>query len=458
MPYYKFTRNDIFRNEIETHPQCDFLFHNGKTYFNREQPKVGVNDDLHPRYVTHVGNNPVGNEHGGYISLYELNVDRNESEHTYDAETDTGKATMIYPFITKDGSLMSFKTVSTSAFQSFSYGAIMSSSYPLSATIATEHYYESGAFGQLEDCPGDVRRRIVALKNTLNYYTYLSPSFSYDHYDTEELQLVSIPSIFFGSSIDKGSVSLKLYYTGSLVAELTDFKRDGELVQTYPEVSPYNPLQQHKDYGKVAGVVLYNEGFVVLTGDWDLHSETCSWLHCPDCDTVENNLDQPSPPRWIYFANEGDAGDPYGIGGPVLPDDCTPPGGGFGGGVGGTLCPDWAWSMTFEGTNYIPVLTMLTHAPKGELNHSNNPTFIQFGQNEVPEVSNDEFIEKSELTINNTVKTPYNNPNGHFQKQTWISKVGIYDKDKNLIGIAKLATPVKKTEEREFTFKLKLDF
>ena len=247
MPYYKFTRNDIFRNEVETYPRCDFLFHNGKIYFNREQPQVGVMDETHPRYITHVGNNPTGNEHGGYLSLYELNIDRNESEHDYDAETDTGDARMIYPFITKDGSLLSFNTVSTSAFQSFSYGAIMSSSYPLSATVDSEHYYQSGAFGELASCPGDERRRIVALKNTLNYYTYLNPHYAYDQWDNEELQLVSVPSIFFGSSIRKGSVSLKLYYTGSLVAELTDYKKNGELVQTYPEVSPYNPLQTHKD-------------------------------------------------------------------------------------------------------------------------------------------------------------------------------------------------------------------
>ena len=45
----------------------------------------------------------------------------------------------------------------------------------------------------------------------------------------------------------------------------------------------------------------------------------------------------------------------------------------------------------------------------------------------------------------------------NFEKITYISKIGIYDKDRNLIGIAKLATPVKKTENREFTFKLKLD-
>ena len=41
---------------------------------------------------------------------------------------------------------------------------------------------------------------------------------------------------------------------------------------------------------------------------------------------------------------------------------------------------------------------------------------------------------------------------------TYISKIGIYDKDKNLIGVAKLATPVRKTESRSYTFKMKLDF
>jgi hypothetical protein len=38
-----------------------------------------------------------------------------------------------------------------------------------------------------------------------------------------------------------------------------------------------------------------------------------------------------------------------------------------------------------------------------------------------------------------------------------VSKIGIYDEDMNLIAVAKLATPVKKTEERDLTFKLKLD-
>ncbi len=47
---------------------------------------------------------------------------------------------------------------------------------------------------------------------------------------------------------------------------------------------------------------------------------------------------------------------------------------------------------------------------------------------------------------------------GSFQKETYISQIGIYDEDRNLIAVAKLATPVKKTEERDYTFKLKYDF
>ena len=45
----------------------------------------------------------------------------------------------------------------------------------------------------------------------------------------------------------------------------------------------------------------------------------------------------------------------------------------------------------------------------------------------------------------------------NFKKTTYISSVAIYDEKKNLIGIAKLATPVKKTEDIEYTFKMKLD-
>lgn len=463
MPYYEFGQNDIFHNEIETHPSCSFFFVNGAAYFNRTQPRLGEFDPVDipnhpPSGVTFPAQN-VTHVPSGYLSLHELNIDRKLSDHDYDAETESGDETMIYPFITKGGSLTSFKTVSTSTFQGFNYGTIMTGSYPMSASVTTEHYYASGSSGELVDCYGDVRRHLRSLKNTLNNYLYLSREYSYKNYDEEEVRLVNIPSIFYGSHIEKGTVELKVYYKGELVAKLSDYKKNGELIQTYPETVEHCGLDPHPDYGKVAGVVLYTEGFILLTGSWDMDAPNYVgnnggfWLTCPECQIAHDpEWNQPWNPvalplRWIYFASLGDEEDRTCN---DDPNDLNVP--------SKTLNPDFTWSLDFKGTNFVPVMTMLAHAPKGELNHSNNPTFVQHGQNQTPKRTETEYIEKSELVINNTVKSPYNDPDGNFRKQTWISKIGIYDEDKNLIGIVKLATPVRKTEEGEFTFKLKLDF
>jgi len=61
------------------------------------------------------------------------------------------------------------------------------------------------------------------------------------------------------------------------------------------------------------------------------------------------------------------------------------------------------------------------------------------------------------MRIKNIVSSSYNTPTGSFEKMTYISKVGIYDKNKNLIAVAKPATPIKKSINKDFTFKLKLD-
>ena len=105
---------------------------------------------------------------------------------------------------------------------------------------------------------------------------------------------------------------------------------------------------------------------------------------------------------------------------------------------------------------------MFAHAKQGELNNSTNPTFVDFAdkndnQEEVP-LSRNKYVEDTELTISNVVKSEHSNASGWFEKITYISKIGIYDEHKNLIAIAKLATPVKKTESRSYTFKMKLDF
>ena len=445
MPLYKFSTNDIFRNRVKTHPRTSFLINSGKVVYNSEIPATGLQDTINPRKVKHM---PDG--YGG-VSLYELNVDKGETAHTFDAATGNGVTAMAYPFITKAGSLTSFKTVSTSTFQNFSYGDIMSSSYPLKSSVAVEHH----------QTPADThtsctqkRRRINSLKNTFEHYSYMSPHYAWESAspaygtwskNTQEMSLVSIPSIFYGSSIKKGSVKLNFYLSGSIVGQLEDKNRNGELIQTLPDDS---------NKGKVAGVVLYNEGVLALTGSWALHDTYKDFYRtCPDCIRAMDvsPLDgtaEPIAPSWTLWGSQGNPDD----------DTCNVSAGKLASDPSVTLCPSSSWGIDFQGTNYVSVLTMLAHAPSGDLNHSNNPTFIKYGQSEPPLVDKTRFEEKNDKELTNIVKSVYTNYSESFDKTTYISKVGIYDEDKNLIAIAKVATPVKKTEEREYTFKIKMDF
>tara|TARA_R110000796_G_scaffold185805_1_gene302659 strand:- start:830 stop:1135 length:306 start_codon:yes stop_codon:yes gene_type:complete len=100
---------------------------------------------------------------------------------------------------------------------------------------------------------------------------------------------------------------------------------------------------------------------------------------------------------------------------------------------------------------------MFATAPKGELNQSNNPTFVEYSTGNFAASSSKAYFENEKRVIKNVVSSSYPDPTGSFEKTTYISKIGIYDENKNLIGIAKVATPVKKTVERDFTFKIKVD-
>ena len=280
----------------------------------------------------------------------------------------------------------------------------------------------------------DVKKKF----DTLNYYKTMSPHYEFGEKGTQALTLVSVPSIFYGSCIEKGTVQIDYYLSGELAGRLEDVNRNGELIQTGPEGSP--------GLGEVAGVVLYNEGFLLLTGDWSLDDTVEErYNYCPD---PMNAAESPDNPRWIYWGTQGynnedgTSADPVGL---------VPP---------STAVTKSSYYLSMNGTNYIPTVTMLAHAKKGELNHSNNPTYLTSGQNDVMMLYSGgrSFVEKDDLEIKNTVYSPYADPDAEFKKQTWISKIGIYDENRNLIAIAKLARPILKTEDREFTFKLKLDF
>ena len=100
---------------------------------------------------------------------------------------------------------------------------------------------------------------------------------------------------------------------------------------------------------------------------------------------------------------------------------------------------------------------MFATAPKGQLNQSNNPTFVKFSTANYAATGSKTYLENNKQVIKNIVSSSFPDPTGSFEKTTYISKIGIYDSSRNLIGIGKVATPVRKTVERDFTFKIKLD-
>mgnify|MGYP006402091993 FL=1 len=100
---------------------------------------------------------------------------------------------------------------------------------------------------------------------------------------------------------------------------------------------------------------------------------------------------------------------------------------------------------------------MFAHAKRGEVNYSNNPTFLGYGQDKLRLTSSQVYEESSTQRIHNTVSSSYPDYSASFKRQVYVSRIGIYDENKNLIGIATLSNPVLKEEDQDFSFKMRLD-
>tara|TARA_R100000805_G_C3606287_1_gene106762 strand:- start:92 stop:1237 length:1146 start_codon:yes stop_codon:yes gene_type:complete len=380
MPYYKFGPNDIFYNQLETYPKTQFLIHSGNVFYNNVPNISGA-------HVSSIGDVPTG-----HINLYELNVDRQAGQK-------------IYPFVVKNGTLSSFKTVTTTAFNATGFGDVEEGSYPLSASFYRDVYAN-----------GQARPRLSSIKNALSGYEIYSQEFqainSYKNLVTGALNFISIPSIFYGSSIQKGTVDLRFYVSGTLLAQAQDLNKDGVLIESNPSGTPAS--------GSSVGLVLYNEGIVLLTASADLSNGL--WV-----EGYNNGVD--AAPSWMYFGTTGSATN---------------------------RVVSSSFDISFNGVSYVPTMTMLAHAEKGILNYSNNPTFKTFGM-ATGSVSSSFFYKEAEVPMKNINTSSYSGYSELHDNVTYISSIGIYDESMNLIGIAKMANPVRKREVDDYMFKLKLD-
>jgi len=298
-----------------------------------------------------------------------------------------------------------------------------------------------------------------ALKNTYRNYEYLSQHFaltsSYGIKDHQMINLISIPSIFYGSKIKPGTVSLKWYLTGTLIGELRDTKQNGELIQ----VTGNNPHIVQYGVDDVAGVVFYNKGFIALTGSWKLNKTkgvaagaTAKVYTAGQITIRSGSGNTPYAPMWIdWGAGANDNCNKYTTS--TSGSEPTPV-------ISASNNFESAsFALSFKGTNEVQTLTMFAHAKRGEVNYSNNPTFMIHTQSVTSSIftSSYSYVEDQNRQVVNFVSSSHPDYSASFERQVYISRVGLYDENKNLIGVATLSNPVRKEEAQDLTFKLKLD-
>ena len=489
MSLKKFGRSDVIRNAMRAYPHNTFFIYSSSVYYDQRPIESGS------------FSSDVLSSSGG-ISLFEYNVDKAgtttfSSTSTGDPRNTvglTGRNPPIVPYVIKGGSKnylksaprsrtlteggdLSWEIIASGPMQEVSddysnmntpIGShLTGSSYAMSASLTRElmanageidafltkegqdtmetdpsiviaakqtkdkKYYILNNFDDLQGRPK--HRHYYGLKNSLNFYGTRSPHYFVEYSasvtgewnkDEQDINLISVPKIFYGTKIKPGTLSLKFYITGTLVGELQDTKYNGELIQVGPPGS--------NGSGSVAGVALYEEGFALLTGSWKLTDEAFDFGGSggdPRIDFITGS--------WLYFA----AGANDGISGSTVAAATT----------------SASFDMSFKGYTETQVLTMYAHARRGEVNYSNNPTFLEFGQTKTFLSSSKLYIENDNQTIKNTVSSSYSGQTADFERQVYISRVAIYDDEKKLIGVATLSNPVLKKEAQDLSFKLKLD-
>jgi len=418
MSLKKFGPNDVILNTMKAHPSCEFFIYDGEIRYNNIPEQSGA-----------FSTNIMGTQ-AGDISLYEYNIDKLSGSNNFS-----------YPFLTKAGLGASFRNISTVNYETqYEYGDTLETEYPMSASLVREIMWDAGSLKSdiLLECgdvgtepvdAGPVYPRFYSLKNRLNFYgglsTHYKVSSSYGDKSTQNINLLSIPSIFYGSRVYPGTVSLRWYFSGSLIGELQDVKRNGELIQVGPAGSTGS--------GSVAGVILYGEGFVLLTGSWALNGESIP---------MTSGTTDTSSPSWIFFA----AGARDGV------SQASTSGGSTSSSYGNA-----SYGMSFKGETNTQVVTMFAHARRGEVNYSNNPTYLKYGQSQIELSSSTLYEENPSREAVNLVSSSYSDYSASFKRQVYISRVGIYDENKNLIGLDTLSNPILKEEEQDLSFKMRFD-
>lgn len=306
---------------------------------------------------------------------------------------------------TKNGSLERPRNIPKEQFNSDPYGTEYTSSF--SDTSINIYNFSSSVNFEHQDY-----KKFKSLKNTINYYSADDVYKTYNNFYNKPLTILSLNSIHLGDGLERGSIYLGYHYTGTLLDYATDKRLNGIL---------YNKNDQE------IGMVLYKEGFILINSTSSLTTAITSSF------TGSHYSCSNDYPRWIYFGtNDNDE-------------------------------KLFSFEPSYTAIDNVSTNLFFINAEKNKLNHSNNITYLD--SSSVSQENKfgyyvsypNHFRENDKISIKNVVSSPFVSGSANFQKETYITRIGLYDKEKKLIGYASLATPVRKTENREFLFKLKID-
>ena len=427
MHRFKFTPDDLFINRLKTYAEYNVFIY---------QSRVSINRGVQP------------NGSGGLV-VYDINANRTGTEKVYPfvmtgstknvfkkykyqpiIKNATGENFNIHKYwLEANGGLAeNVSVVANSGLVTSSYSSDSPIKRSLTSRVTTfsANYFDLDSSGLVSNSISTFTTPLnltaSALQNVARKYTVLSDHFILTAsairprdlvYDNNDINFITIPSMYYGSTIKKGSVELNYYITGSKIATCADTNHNGTLIGTTGSTS-----------GSVVGLVLYDEGIIMLTSSNPIAPSDNNGIIYDGASALTSS--------WLYY-------------GTTLNDGIA---------SSNTLASA-SYDLNFKGTNYVNSLTMFAHAKKGQLNHSNNPTYRDLSTQKINTTGSGLRFVEGTTPLANVVSASY--VSASYEKTTYISKVNIYDEDGNLIAVTSMAKPVKKTLTDEFTFKMKLD-
>lgn len=425
----QFEKNDLFYNTIAASPNYKITFYNGD---------VSVNDQISE------GTNKVSSS----INLF-------EKINTYTASYNENfiKNNFVYSGSYEVNGTLSYNpTVNRNLI--YKVGTYFSQNYTNYLTIKkisslrnyfNKYYLDNGSSIFSDYLANDGVPQFLSQKNV----TYSpGPNPTYFIQPNKSINLIEIPQAFYGIKIEPGSLKLKIYVTGTLVAEASDLYKNSKIIQT---TSSYNSSL----VGTEIGMIMYDEGVLLLTGSSNLAATTEPYIQ--PVSGYLSAVSQTDNIKWIHFGSHKR----------TSTTTTTP-------------IVSASFEINFKGSTEVNTITMFCSAEKNKMTWSSNRTFISGGQTNtlilgqtssitvnttqytgssssifIP--SNGQYFENDKILIKNTISSSFTNYSAPYEPQVFISEIAIYNEEGDMIAIAKLANPVRKTQDMDYTFKLKLD-